>query len=147
MNKMFVTIPKDGYWLKEESIQKVEEKYGAKYMGYWAIRTTSGGWGDSPVDVFYQPNPDVSKGHTNYFGIFFRGDSSYICEASSAFSEPIYGIVDPLTNEVLVSKYRHDYVSKNDVMIDGGRDYIRRSTNGKLVEVKVNNDSFIINEQ
>ena len=136
-------IPKDGYWLKNESIRKVEKKYGAKYMGYWSIRTKNGGWSDSPVDVFYQPNPDVSKGHTNYFGIFFRNETLYICEASSAF-EDITGIVDPSTNEVLVSRYRHDCVMKNDIMIDGGRDYIRRSTNGKLVKITADKDKFVI---
>jgi hypothetical protein len=29
--------------------------------------------------------------------------------------------------EVIVSRYRHDYVQKGDRMIDGGRDYTRSS--------------------
>jgi len=47
--------------------------------------------------------------------------------------------------EVLVSRYRHDYVEKGPYMIDGGRDYLRTSGNavaGKLVEVTVVDGEF-----
>ena len=106
---MFIKIPEDGYWFKSASIRKIEEKYGAKYMGYWCTRNRHGGWNDSPVDVFYQPNPDTSKGHTHYFGMFIRtdpysgeGSGVYITEASTAFSEPIAGMVTD-DGEVIVS--------------------------------------------
>ena len=150
---MFVKIPEDGYWFKKAGIQKIEEKYGAKYMGYWAIKNSRGGWNDSPVDVFYQPNPDTSKGHTHYFGMFIRTDpysgegtgSVYITEASTAFSEPIAGIPTD-DGEVIVSRYRHDYVEKDGRMIDGGRDYTRRSLH-PTVTVTIDGDQFIISER
>lgn len=129
------------YWLDENAVKVIEDKYGAKYMGVWCTKKSSGGWNETPVDVFYQPNPDTARGHTNYFGIFYRGMSLMICEASSAFSEPIYGILTD-EDEVLVSRCRHDYRAKNEYMIDGGRDYIRRSTEGDLVRVEVNEDRF-----
>ncbi len=126
---MFVKIPEDGDWFKKDGIRKIEEKYGAKYMGYWATKNSRGHWNESPVDVFYQPNPDTSKGHTHYFGMFIKNDpftgegtgSVYITEASSAFSDPISGIATD-DGEVIVSRYRHDYVTKDGRMIDGGRD-------------------------
>lgn len=142
---MFVKIPEDGYWFKKAGIQKIEEKYGAKYMGYWCTQRPSGGWNESPVDVFYQPNPDTSKGHTNYFGMFVRDESVYITEASTAFKDPISGIVTD-DGEVIVSRYRHDYVEKDGRMIDGGRDYTRASMH-PTVMVTVNGDQFVITER
>lgn len=142
---MFVKIPEDGYWFKKAGIQTIEEKYGAKYMGYWCTQRPSGGWNESPVDVFYQPNPDTSKGHTHYFGMFLRNESVYITEASSAFKDPISGIVTD-DGEVIVSRYRHDYVEKDGRMIDGGRDYTRCSMH-PTVMITVDGDQFVITER
>jgi hypothetical protein len=128
-------------WITNEGVSVVEEKYGAKYMGVWCTKNKLGQWNEQPVDVFYQPNPDKSKGHTNYFGLFTKNGTLYICDASSAFSEPIYGLLTD-EDEVLVSRCRHDYRCKNEYMIDGGRDYIRRSTEGDLVRVEVNEGKF-----
>lgn len=124
---MFVSIPKDGYHFNEFQIKLIEELKGAKYMGYWCTkRPSDGSWNERPVDVFYQPNPDVSKGHKFYFGMFIQDDIIYITDATSCFSEPITGIVCE-DGEVIVSRYRHDYVTKGNHMIDGGRDYTRCS--------------------
>jgi hypothetical protein len=142
---MFVKIPENGYWFKKDGIRKIEEKYGAKYMGFWATKNSRGYWNESPVDVFYQPNPDTSKGHTHYFGMFVRDDSVYITEASTAFSDPISGIPTD-DGEVIVSRYRHDYVTKDGRMIDGGRDYVRASLH-PTVMVTVDGDRFVITER
>jgi len=132
---MFVKIPENGYWFKKDGIRKIEEKYGAMYMGYWCTKSPNGNWNESPVDVFYQPNPDTSLGHTNYFGMFIKTDpctgkstgSVYITEASSAFSDPIAGI------------------PTDDGMIDGGRDYTRSSMHS-TVKITVDGDKFVIAE-
>jgi hypothetical protein len=102
--------------------------------------------------VFYQPNPDTSAGHTHYFGMFIKTDpysgegsgSVYITEASSAFSDPIAGILTD-DGEVIVSRYRHDYVEKDGRMIDGGRDYVRASMH-PTVNITVDGDQFVITE-
>jgi hypothetical protein len=142
MTELFVKIPESGYHFNERGIKTLEEKYGAKYMGYWCTTRTSGGWNETPVDVFYQPNPDTSKGHTHYFGMFRQGERVWITEASSAFSEPITGIICE-DGEVLVSRCRHDYVTKGEHMIDGGRDYTRCSISPSAT-VKVVDDQFLI---
>lgn len=150
---MFVKIPEDGYWFKSAGIRKIEEKYNAKYMGYWCTKRPSGGWNESPVDVFYVENPDTSKGHTNYFGMFIKTDpytgestgSVYITEASTAFSEPIAGIPTD-DGEVIVSRYRHDYVEKDGRMIDGGRDYTRSSMH-PTVTITVAGNQFVVTER
>jgi hypothetical protein len=68
----------------------------------------------------------------------------YITEASSAFSDPIAGIPTD-DGEVIVSRYRHDYVEKDGRMIDGGRDYTRSSMHPTVV-ITVTGDKFVIAE-
>ena len=141
---MFIKTPENGYHFDKNGIAKIEKHYGAEYMGYWTIQETNGNWSNSPVDVFYQPNPDVSKGHSNYFGMFHDYRKVMICNAESAFSESITGILTD-DGEVIVSRYRHDCVIKEDYMIDGGRDYTR-SSGGKFVNVTVKNGEFVLEE-
>lgn len=141
---LFVNTPKDGFHLTQKQIEIAEDKYGAKYMGYWCTKRPAGGWNERPVDVFYQPNPDTSKGHTHYFGLFIQEGTLYITNAASAFEEPITGIVCE-DGEVIVSRFRHDYVTKGDRMIDGGRDYVRASLHPSAT-ITVDGDKFIISE-
>lgn len=140
---MFIKTPEEGYWLDRASIKKVEELRGAKYMGYWCTMNPKGFWNEQPVDVFYQPNPDLEQGHSHYFGLFIKENSVFICDAASAFSETIGGIITE-DGEVLVSRYRHDYVTKEGgYMIDGGRDYMKASLH-QTVAVNVKDGEFII---
>ena len=137
-------IPKDGYWLSSINIKKIEELKNAQYMGYWCTKRPSGGWNESPVDVFYVENPNTDLGHTNYFGMFYdMANRLMITDALSAFSEPITGI-KCADGTIIVSRYRHDYVTHDDCMIDGGRDYVKSSpgANSSFVSIIVNNNEF-----
>ena len=145
-------VPKDGYWLGEKNIAKIEKLKDAKYMGYFCTKSPSGNWNEQPVDVFYQPNANTDLGHSNYFGIFYRSitgninQTLYITDASSCFSEPITGLqFDDGT--IILSRYRHDYVEYQDIAIDGGRDYTK--INGDISKVKqvtitVNGGEFVV---
>ena len=143
---MFIKTPEDGYHFNANGIRKISEMYGGKYLGYWAIKDKNGNWSEMPVDVFYQPNPDRSKGHTNYFGMYRNfNDQVMITNAESAFSQPITGVVTD-DGEVIVSRYRHDYVTKDNRMIDGGRDYVRSSTIGPFVTITIKDDEFVFGD-
>lgn len=139
--EMKMWIDTSPYWLTPEGVSKVQALKDATHLGHWCIKQTFGGWAESPVDVFHVSNPDTSKGHTNYFGLFYRGDKLFICEASTAFSEPITGVLAD-DGEVIVSRYRHDFQQRKGVMIDGGRDYIRSSSPVQLVKVIVEGSVF-----
>lgn len=113
------------YHLSPAGVLQVEQEKHASYMGYWCVKGPRG-WNETPVDVFYVANPDRDKGHSNYFGMFTRADTLYICDAHSCFSENITGIVED--GMVYVSRYRHDYVvTPSGFSIDGGRDYMKTS--------------------
>ena len=141
----YLVTPKNGYWLDEEHIRVVESRYSASYVGYWTIRNKKGEWTEEPVDCFYCANPDISKGHSNYFGMFTMGGETFIVNAESAFDSPIYGI-QLKSGECLVSRYRHDYVEKGGCFIDGGRDYCRVGGTEKLVKIWCRNGRFDIEE-
>jgi hypothetical protein len=114
------------YHFTQNGVLTIEQKYGARYMGHWCTKRPSGGWNEQPVDVFYVENPDTSKGHSNYFGMFVRDDQAYITDALSCFSEPMSGILE--NDLVYVSRYRHDMVvTPLGNHIDGGRDYLKIS--------------------
>jgi hypothetical protein len=131
-------------------IEKIEEKYGVKFVGDFCVRAMYNMWTDFPVAVFYQPNPNRELGHSNYFGIhinrYLEGNCS-ICDAQSAFSQPIIGAVAD-NGEVIYSKYRHDYAVSEDgtVFIDGGRDSIRAPLNALLVKLIMTDGEFKIEE-
>lgn len=129
------------YYFTEKGISKIEEMRDAIYMGYWCGKTKDGGWANRPLDVFYQPNPDVDAGHSHYFGLIVQDDRLLITGADSCFSEPMQGIVED--DVVYVSRFRHDFVrTPSGSSIDGGRDYTKTSVPVDTVEVVVNGATF-----
>lgn len=133
-----------GYYLDDNGIAKVETAHNAIFMGYWAIQDRSGNWSETPVDVFYQPDPDVQKGHSHYFGIYrsYSANTWMICNAETAFCDPLYGVCCD-TGEVIISRFRHDYVTRGNYMVDGGRDYLRSSQHPAVI-VKVEGSNFVV---
>jgi hypothetical protein len=114
------------YHFTQNGIRTIEQKYQAQYLGYWCCKRAGGGWAETPLDVFYVENPDRSKGHTNYFGMFVSDGRVMITNAESCFSESMTGILE--NGVVYVSRYRHDMVpTPLGKTIDGGRDYVKTS--------------------
>lgn len=117
---------------------KVEKRYNVKFVCETPIKY-NGGWRDHSSLLFYgEKHPQGS----NYMALSMKFDldgkyhSLVITDGISATEETITGILDG--DEVIYSRYRHDYrVGKTGVMIDGGRDYLR-SSNGKIVILKIN---------
>jgi hypothetical protein len=106
MEKYF-TKPTKGFHFSENGLKTVQDHYGGTYVGYFCTKRPDGSWNDTPVDVFYQPNPDITN-------------------AISVTEQPMLGVIAN-DGEVVVSRYRHDYRRSNDgsVFIDGGRDYTK----------------------
>ena len=137
-------------------VVEIEKRYNATFVGDFSIVISAKDdenirWSDWPVAVFYQPNPDIEKGHSHYFGLYFHEGSNhiYICDASSAFREPIAGIIAD-NGEVVFSRYRHDFRTSCDksVSIDGGRDYTHCSANNlnadRFVKLVIDKDKLVI---
>ena len=132
---MFIEVPEVGYHFRAKDLEKISDQYGAQYLGYFQKPAGDGrgGYMETPIDVWYQPFPDLSKGHSHYFGMYEQSGKVWITDASSCFDEPITGMMCDDGGEVIISRYRHDYVCKKGAMIDGGRIYTRSSV-GQRVE-------------
>jgi hypothetical protein len=120
-----------------DKIPEIEKRYGATYIGDFCIKGPAGGWTNSPVMVFYQPETK-SPDHSNYFGMFVStGGAVMICDASSTVGIPIQGVESG--GEIVYSRYRHDYRQTSDgmVAIDGGRDYTKVIGQGKQVTLVI----------
>jgi hypothetical protein len=126
---MFIEVPKVGYHFSEKDLEKISEQYGAQYIGYFQKPASDGrgGYMETPIDVWYQPKPDIAAGHSHYFGMYVQSGKVWITDASTCFDEPITGMLCDDEDEVIISRYRHDYVCKKGAMIDGGRVYTRSS--------------------
>lgn len=138
---------RDPYWFTNKGVEQIEETKNAKYLGYWCGKTKTGNWGERPIDVFYQAEPDTDAGHTHYFGLLIQDDKVLITNAESCFSNPMIGIVEDDT--VYVSRYRHDYVqTPNGKIIDGGRDYVKTDqASENFVTVTVSDGEFIFEQK
>lgn len=135
---------RESFFFDTETIDKISTRYNAKYLGSWCIKDKNGNWTERPVEVFYQPNPDFSKGHSHYFGIFAKPISGQlmICNAESAFSKPMVGILE--NDVVYISRFRHDFIkTPKGKIIDGGRDYLHSSATGSFAEVTIKDGIFI----
>ena len=102
-------------------LREVTKKYGGKFIG-----TFERGGTLLFMDVFYQENPNKTKGHSHYFGLYknLADDLLYICNAHQAASET-YPAIELPNGEFLVSRGQHDYVTHGDMMLDGGPAYFR----------------------
>ena len=138
--QMIIDLPRPSL-LTEQAVSLIEEEYSAFHMGYWEIPGM-----EQPTDIFYVQNPDESKGHTHYFGMFFRNGSWFICKGDSFCPESGIACAFDKSGKPLVSRYRHDYVESEDgTMIDGGRAYTRTNTRN-LVRLHVEGKDFVIKD-
>jgi hypothetical protein len=130
-------------------IKVVEEKYNASFVGDFCIKDRHV-WTIRPIAVFYQPTPDVIKGHSYYFGVYqsVLSKSILITNAESAFFEPIVGI-EADDGEIIFSRQRHDYRTSQDgsVSIDGGREYLKFSgLPTRLRKLVICKDELVVDE-
>ncbi len=128
------------YW--PFKIATIEAVKNCRYVGEFALNQGAG-WTEAPAAVFYQPNP--AEGHSHYFGLFMRGDHMVITGAQSAADVEMTGKMNK-SNEVIYSRFRHDYRLSTDgtIMIDGGRDYMKTSGPGRYVRMKIVDDELVI---
>lgn len=100
-------------------INLIKEKYKVSYVGLYDIP------GRDHVYVFYAKDPDRSKGHSNYLGVIWTPNGEVYLTNAVKIVEAEYNAIEVGEGEFIVSRYRHDYQSRGDAMIDGGLDYAR----------------------
>lgn len=81
---------------------------------------------------FYQFNPNLELGHTNFFKLFFRDDSIFIAKGDEILEKrftALHADADQFPDKFMVSLYRWDYVDSPCGLyrVDGGSEYSRYS--------------------
>lgn len=125
-----MNINKDSLWLNPSQISIIEDHYKSKYIcdsSYPIIDKVTGqitGYTPYSVSYFFNPSPDTTKGHTNFFIVYKSSDTLMISDGSNILDLEFHAIGDD--SEIIFSRTRHDYRSLEDgSSIDGGRDYCK----------------------
>lgn len=134
-------------FLGPSQIQTVEDKYNAIYVFESCIRNKYGGWCNFPAAIFHTQiaHPDGS----NYFAMYISpvDGKLMITDGISAVEGEIEGL--RIGNDIVYSRYRHDYREFNGYFVDGGRDYLRYGgsdlTKVNPIKMKVVNDKLVLN--
>lgn len=147
-----------GGHMKGLNIEVVEERYNAKFIGVFCPGAESKDpdadaiqWANVPGGLFYQETPPEPE-YSNYFMIYhcpFRG-STYITSGKVPAERTWTGMLCEDGKEVIYSKFRHDYVTReNGEMVDGGPEYLRCSfsENSRLVNINILDGQLIISEK
>jgi hypothetical protein len=113
--------------LTDDTIARIENNYHVKYVGVFCLGDGKQ-WRNDPIDIFYQPNPNVELGHSNYMGYFISNGHGYLTNGAGAVVGVTFDAAVAKDGEIIYSSYRHDCQVSADgtAWIDGGRDYTRR---------------------
>lgn len=93
--------------------------------------------------VFWQPNPP--HGYSNYFMMFYccLREAVYITSGESQSQQVYNGVLTP-NGDFIYSRHRHDCVTHDGCMIDGGDGhYLRRGGKGKDIKFKMKEGELI----
>ena len=127
-------------FLKPEGIAKIEDAYNAKYVFESCIKDRDGGWCNWPSAIFY--TEEAHPRGSNYFGVYVDHNGDFMITNGISATEPFDAL--QAGDDVIYSRYRHDFREHNGYMVDGGRDYFRRSADGIPVKLCVNKDKLEI---
>lgn len=133
----------DCSFLSKKQIEKIEAKYGAKYVFETRLKLRSDEWSDFSSAVFFTeaPHPEGS----NWFGIWNSSGRFMISNAVSAVEEPFFGALAE-NGDVIYSRHPRDFRESADktVFIDGGRDHCRHDLTHEIVKLRVFKDSVLV---
>lgn len=101
------------YSMVESCIEKITAYYGGKYLFEW-----------NNTLIFYNPRPDLDKGHSHYYGISVIKGVCVICNAKDIVENVVIHCIKSEDHWVY-SHHCHDMISGDDGWIDGGFEYIK----------------------
>lgn len=133
-------------FIKPNGIEIIENKYNAKYVLESCIQGIDGQWCNFPAAIFYTETPHPHG--SNYFAMYYHPEREHfmICDGLTS-TKPVYcGL--KVGNDVIYSRYRHDYRERGNSFVDGGRDYFRYSgPQENVVKFKIVKDKLeIVND-
>ena len=91
-----------------------------QYVGQFALKTRTDHT-DFPVDVFYEPNPDVEQGHSHYVAVYVNDGKAMITNAVSVTDMVFTGSYTD-DDTIIYPRFQHDfrYFNGDRNFCDGG---------------------------
>lgn len=134
------------YWksmFTDEQYNNIEEYYKAKFICETCLKNIDGGWANIPVAVFYTENAHPEG--SNWFGLYYNHDNKLMITDAKSALEPFDALLFE-NGDILYSRYRHDYRTYGNAMVDGGRDYFRYTptNDSKMVKIQIMKDKLEI---
>lgn len=130
----------------QREIETLERHYKAKYICESCLKTITKQWANYPAAFFYTEKPHPRG--SNWFAIYYNTENKPMVTNGVVITEPFEGI--QIDDDVIFSRYRHDYREHRGVFVDGGRDYLRcggqRYDEARVVKLKAIDDHLEIVE-
>lgn len=129
--------------LDDKIIALIEQRYKAKYIMDSCLKTIDDQWANFPAAFFYTEakHPQGS----NYMALYSGGpnyDQWMITDGIRITEGTHNGFL--VGDELVHSRYRHDFFQHNGVTTDGGRDYFRWGVIDEALEEGVKKIQFKI---
>ncbi len=126
-------------FLSPEGIAKVEQMKNCKYVCESPLIGANRVWSTFPAAIFYTEEAHPQGSH--YMGLYFDGDHFYVTDGGPSVTDDWSGL--QVGEEVIYSRYRHDYRTLGEAFIDGGKDYTRWG-GGTPVTLRVVKDQLVV---
>lgn len=138
-------------FLDEDAIKKIEDAYRCTYVFESCIKDKSGHWANMPCAIFYCQEKHPVGSH--YMAMFLNSDGKHLSVADGiSATEDFNGL--KIGDQIIFSRYRHDFRDYAGQYVDGGRDYFKFGARSgetgadfdtfKQVRIKVNKDKLEI---
>lgn len=129
-----------------DNIKMIEQKMNATYVFESCLKNRAGGWANMPVAIFYTENAHPEGSH--YFGVYTNFEGHTMITDGISATESFSGL--EIDNEIIYSRYRHDFREHNGIFVDGGRDYMKcggaRIADANAVTLQVIDSRVVIAE-
>lgn len=113
-------------FLKPDGIRKMENMYKATFVMESCIKGKHG-WANFPAAIFY--TEEAHPQGSNYFALYvdhgYHRPRFMITDGISA-TEPFNAL--QIGEDIIYSRYRHDFREYGEAYVDGGRDYMKWGT-------------------
>jgi hypothetical protein len=123
-NKKRIWLTGERGIFSDNQIKKIEELKDAKFLWENSILDKNGNWTNFPCAIFWTKIAHP-KG-SNFFAMYRNGIAGInpimIANGITGIN-PIRGIL--IDNDIIYSRYVHDYFPYKGVVVDGGREYFR----------------------
>lgn len=127
-----MTILTKSSMFNDKQIEHIEKTYNATYVCETCVKSGNE-WVNIPCAIFYTEKAHPEGSH--YFAMYHDMDGSLMITNGISATEPFFGI--QVGEDVVYSRYRHDFRTHGDVSVDGGRDYLKVVGNIDRPQVKL----------